>query len=352
MKVLSLLIPSYNMELYLQSCVESVLSVSGDLREILEVIVVNDGSKDGTSRLGHQYEEQFPGVVRVIDKPNGHYGSCLNAALPVAAGEYVKILDADDAFDTAEFGRFLSVLRDVVLRGPRPDVIVSDADIVDPDGNVVSKMRFGFGADGDIVPIEAVPMCQIRDLHHHVVTFRTGIFKEIDYRQTEGVSYTDTQYVIFPFLRVQTLMPYHHVIYRYLYGREGQSMTPDVLAKARIPVTIKIALDSIKLYNRNRSAASSDYNDDFVRSRIVDMMRTIYEWALLQAPLGVFDDVLREFDSNIRTSSVQMYDELSRFTIGKCKIPYIRIWREKQSSTTLRFRSITLLRNAYRKLFR
>ena len=86
------------MESLLPRCLDSLI-INKNL-EKLEVWVVNDGSKDRSSVIGHQYEERYPGVINVIDKPNGNYGSCINAALPKCTGKYVKILDSDDSFDT------------------------------------------------------------------------------------------------------------------------------------------------------------------------------------------------------------------------------------------------------------
>lgn len=93
MKILSIIVPSYNMEAYLPKCLGS-LEVARELMEQLEVFVVNDGSKDRTSEIAHEFEVRYPGVFRVIDKPNGNYGSCINAALPLCTGVFVKVLDA------------------------------------------------------------------------------------------------------------------------------------------------------------------------------------------------------------------------------------------------------------------
>ena len=109
MKLLSVIIPAYNMEAYLQQCVESILRTPS--LATVEVVVVNDGSKDKTLRIARQYAERYADTVRVIDKPNGNYGSTINAALPVVRGEYVKILDADDCFDTPSLAKFLEFLR-------------------------------------------------------------------------------------------------------------------------------------------------------------------------------------------------------------------------------------------------
>ena len=90
-KILSIIVPSYNMEAFLDRSLSSLI-VGTPLMERLEVLVVNDGSKDRTSEIAHGYESRIPGTFRVIDKANGHYGSCVNAALAVAEGTYVKVL--------------------------------------------------------------------------------------------------------------------------------------------------------------------------------------------------------------------------------------------------------------------
>ena len=105
-KILTVIVPSYNMEKYLPKCLGSLV-VAPELMERLEVLVVNDGSTDRTSDIAHEFATKYSNSFRVIDKANGHYGSCINAALRVAMGRYVKILDADDSFDPDEFSKFI-----------------------------------------------------------------------------------------------------------------------------------------------------------------------------------------------------------------------------------------------------
>ena len=87
------------MEKYLDKCLTSLI-VSDDKMPLLEVLVINDGSKDRSSEIAHSYEQKYPQTFRVIDKENGNYGSCINRGLKEATGKYVKVLDADDWFDT------------------------------------------------------------------------------------------------------------------------------------------------------------------------------------------------------------------------------------------------------------
>lgn len=108
-KILTLLIPSYNMEKYLINCLTSLI-VHEKLMKKLEVLVVNDGSKDKTSEIAHRFEKQYPDTFRVIDKKNGNYGSCINRGLKEANGQFIKILDADDTFETSNFSKYLDFL--------------------------------------------------------------------------------------------------------------------------------------------------------------------------------------------------------------------------------------------------
>ena len=68
------------LEEYLERCLESLLIEDYSLLMNIEVLVINDGSKDCSLKIAHTYETRFPEVFRVIDKANGNWGSCINRA--------------------------------------------------------------------------------------------------------------------------------------------------------------------------------------------------------------------------------------------------------------------------------
>ena len=105
MKVLTVLIPVYNTEKYIKRCLDSLL-VPETLNDI-EVIVVNDGSKDHSVEIVKTYVEKYPQTVVLIDKENGGHGSTINAGLKAAKGKYFRVLDSDDWFNTIEFVKFV-----------------------------------------------------------------------------------------------------------------------------------------------------------------------------------------------------------------------------------------------------
>lgn len=225
-KILSLVVPTYNMEKYLPVCLDSVTDdIIGDT---LEVIVVNDGSTDGSLDIIRQYEQKRPDLIKVVDKANGHYGSCVNAGLAAATGKYFKILDADDWFDTRALAAFLEKLAtcDTDL------VITLRVDELFEGDQKVDELRHPFNT----VFKDHVYKTSEFYLHTHAyesefgmngMTYRTSLLKDMDFRLPEGINYTDTLYCFLPYSRVKDFVVYDLYLYHYRIGREGQSVGSD-----------------------------------------------------------------------------------------------------------------------------
>ena len=107
MKYISFAIPCYNSAAYMDRAVESILKGGEDV----EIIIVNDGSKDDTSKIAHEYEEKYPTIVRAVDKENGGHGDAVNAGLDHAEGKYFKVVDSDDWVDEEALYKILDVLK-------------------------------------------------------------------------------------------------------------------------------------------------------------------------------------------------------------------------------------------------
>lgn len=120
-KLLTIVIPSYNVEETLRQTVESMLVPDMGARNMLDILIVNDGSKDGTLRLAKQLEADNFGIVRVWDKENGGHGSAINVGIEQAYGKYLKIVDGDDWLETEALEQYLHVL------------VTTDADMVATD---------------------------------------------------------------------------------------------------------------------------------------------------------------------------------------------------------------------------
>ena len=110
MKVLTVLVPTYNVEKYLRRCLDSLLLP--EVLEEIEVLVVNDGSKDGSADIARAYEKKYPQTVVFVDKENGGHGSTINVGIEKAQGTYFKVLDSDDWVNIGDFIEFVKRLKE------------------------------------------------------------------------------------------------------------------------------------------------------------------------------------------------------------------------------------------------
>lgn len=100
---LSIIVPIYNVEDYLEECLESLYNIKNIE---LEIILVNDGSKDNSFKIMEKFKDMYPEKTVLINKENGGLSSARNAGMKAAVGEYISFIDSDDFIDVDEFERF------------------------------------------------------------------------------------------------------------------------------------------------------------------------------------------------------------------------------------------------------
>ena len=105
--MLSVIIPVYNVEEYLAKCVDSILNQT---YKNLEVILVNDGSKDGSGSICDAFAQKDP-RVRVIHKENGGLSSARNAGIEAAKGEYITFVDSDDWIEADAYAHLMELMQ-------------------------------------------------------------------------------------------------------------------------------------------------------------------------------------------------------------------------------------------------
>lgn len=93
MPKVSIIVPIYNVENYLETCIESLINQT--LKDI-EIILVNDGSTDNSINIAKKYAEKYPEKIIYLEKENGGLGDARNYGMPYAKGEYIAFLDSDD----------------------------------------------------------------------------------------------------------------------------------------------------------------------------------------------------------------------------------------------------------------
>lgn len=328
-KILSIIIPTYNMEALLRHTLDSLIVPEIKLQK-LDVLVINDGSKDSSLAIAQEYEEKYPNIFRAIDKPNGNYGSCINKGLELACGKYVKVLDADDSLDTIYLDEIIGYLTTANV-----DTVVSDFVIVDQDDNVTDLKTFclpqnkGF-SPGDIEDLDLL------HFWHHALIHRTEMLRSINYTQSEGVSYSDDEWVVKPVSVAQSLTYVPVPLYRYLVGREGQTVASSNFAKlcsGKIVVANAILDFYEEIYNN-----LPESNKDFINRKFSDRCESLYRIFLIRYHTEKSDEALCKFDKKLSIVAPQVYKNLDNVCLNYIKYPFISKWRASGCKDTVLMR--------------
>ena len=333
-KILTIIIPTYNMEKYLRKCMDSLI-VSEENMQRLEVLVVNDGSKDSSSQIAHEYETKYPQTFRVIDKENGNYGSCINRGLKETSGEYVKVLDADDYFANDIFDKFVTFLLET-----EADLVINDFCVVAEDGDILEKEIYNLPKK---LTIGNLKDSTIKRLFHHGITYKTEVVRSIGYTQTEGISYTDDEWVYKPMTAVNTIISFPYFLYYYLRGREGQTFDPEVLRKTHSQ-KVAVAKSLIDFFCTKYDATRHE-SQNYMLKKIICRIQPIYDFYLIKNNDSEGNLFLQDFDSFLRERSMLLYESMNEVK-NRLGWHYILDWR--RSGYNRNIFSLLILRLKYR----
>ncbi|WP_303010610.1 glycosyltransferase family 2 protein [uncultured Bacteroides sp.] len=318
-KILTVIVPTYNMEQYLEYCLTS-LCVDKNIGR-LEILVINDGSKDCSSAIAHEFEDRFPHVFKVIDKENGNYGSCINTGLKNATGKYVKVLDADDSVDTECFENFISFLIETDA-----DLVLSDFAVVNREREIRKIIKYDFG-NGNLFRFNDI--CRtgtFKNMQMHAVTYRLENLLKLGYKQTEGISYTDQEWIFIPMIMVKTVACFKHYVYKYLVGRVGQTINPEVKLKSMVH-TERCAASMVTEYENHRDVIIGKPVQEYLYARLVPMVKDVYVFSLTHYGEKMKKQ-LNEFDGQLKILSEEIYSLIgSREISSFMGFEYISYWR-------------------------
>lgn len=316
-KVLTIIIPTYNMERYIKKCLSSLVIKDQHLMMLLEVLIINDGAKDKSGEISHDFENNYPGIFKVIDKENGNYGSCINRGLKEASGKYIKVLDADDSFNSESFAVFIQYLSEIDT-----DLILSDFAMVDMNSGNYKIKHYDFIKNQEYSFKE---LLSVNEMWMHAVTYRTANLIAMNYSQTEGISYTDQEWIFTPMSSVRSFYCFPYVLYHYTIGREGQTVDPKVFAKKfnEEILGFKVMMEEYLSISCEADNLSYLFNRLYIRAK------TIYIFSL-HSHLGSIDfAIVQDFDKYLHNKSDSLYHltENINVPIKFILIKIVKLWR-------------------------
>jgi glycosyltransferase involved in cell wall biosynthesis len=301
-KFLTVCIPAYKVESYLDRCLYSFIMC--DQIQRLELIVVNDGSPDSSREIALAYQERYPSIVKLIDKENGGHGSTINTALKVATGAYFRVVDGDDWID----GQNLTKTIDTILNQK------IDADLISSNYHQV------YCFDGETVPwykMSDREYYKTYDFLHenfsmeyftiHSSMVKTKLLQEANFELQEHTFYVDVEYTLFPIPLVQTVAFTPEYVYRYAIGNADQSVNYEVFL-ARYDHHDRVMRRMLNFFKEKRETLAPGQLN-YIQSLLVNhLIRTHYELNLVWDPdYERASERARNFDAFFKTNTPDLY---------------------------------------------
>lgn len=329
-KILTVSIAAYNVSKYLDEALKPF--VESKYKDSLEVLIIDDGSKDNTSDIARLYQNQYPDTFKVISKENGGWGSTLNVGMQLGTGKYFKQLDGDDYFSYENLDDFIDYLRNT-----NADLIHSPfMTFSDKNGAILRILSSGWDIPWrkTINMLEIPPFCPAM----HTVTVKMDILKNNNIKITEKCFYTDVEFVLKIIGFCNTFSYYELPIYYYRLARNGQSMSIEGVRKNW--------RDHLKMLT-----TMLEYEKNYVKSERVkrifqSRLQSVCEWQYLfffalgkadNKDLVIFDRFLKdnypEYYDNISNNAVKFLRKIN--FVGSYFIGKIQTYRDKKKKINI-----------------
>lgn len=261
-KVLSISVASYNVEKFIEQAIDSYLDCK--CKEKLEVLIVNDGSTDKTKEIVEEYQEKYPGIIKLINQNNAGPGSTVNTGLKNATGKYFRMIDGDDWVKSEEMDSYIEYLENTEI-----DMVVTNFIKVDDKTGeqelqtIKSNIEYNKAYEFDDV-------CEQLELNMHNITYKTDLIK--DKLKLDNCFYTDTEYLLFPVVDVKNVVFLKNYIYMYRVSLDTQSVNIKSLQKHcdMHELVLERLMQNYEKNKENLSLAKRKY----ITRRIADMVGT------------------------------------------------------------------------------
>lgn len=270
MKLISFVVPSYNSESYLYRCIDSLLFNQDEI----EIIIVNDGSKDKTLEIANQYEIKFQQSVKVINKENGGHGSGINAGLEIATGLFFKVVDSDDWLDIENGKLLLNTIKKHLYANEIPELYIMNFkyEKLSEGTSYVRNYHKNF-PENKIINWENIKnkFKYSNTLLMHALVYKTTVLKSCGLKLPHHTFYVDNIVAYQPLPQIKTIYYIDKVLYHYFIGREDQSIQMHNIVK-RYQQQIRVFKEIMSFYTLEEINRMNKGLRGYMRHALTDMM--------------------------------------------------------------------------------
>ena len=223
---MTICVPSYNVERYLERCLRTL--INHEYAADIEVLVIDDESKDRTTQIAEVFEDRYPGIVRLIKQKNGGHGSTINHAIKEGTGRYFMVVDGDDWIDSEQFAKLLAKIKS---RQIDSDIISSNYHEINIETGICSPCE----QQSQVEYFKAIPFEKL-DLENVYFTLastliKLSILRQINQPLQEHTFYVDVEYILFPVPYLKDVTFVEYCIYKYCRGNAEQSVYIPTMVK-------------------------------------------------------------------------------------------------------------------------
>ena len=229
MKYITFTIPSYNSQEYMRHVIDNLVAVGDDI----EVIIVNDGSKDDTGKIADDYQNKYPTIVKAIQKENGGHGSGVMAGIRNATGIFYKVVDSDDWVETKDVIEMIDLIKKHMAEGLNVDLYITNYVYEHAADNSQFVMHYR-----KCLPREkAFKWNEMKHVKLETVFLMHSLMYRLDKLKASGMDlpnhtfYVDDIYAYTPLPHMETMFYHDLDFYHYFIGRSDQSINYDIMCK-------------------------------------------------------------------------------------------------------------------------
>ena len=325
MKILSIIIPSYNTSKFIDKCIPTFISDS--IVDRLELLMIDDGSTDDTLEKAKSYQEKYPACIKVITKENGGHGSAVNTGIEHATGKYIRVVDGDDWVETENLVKFIDYLVDCNF-----DAVLTPYYEVNQSKNFKKKLSNLPLDEGEYNFNEIVH--KLKQFTIHTTTVKANILKNLPQKFTEKCFYDDFEFDMFIVPYIQNIGVFDQPIYDYLVGQKNQSVSKSAALKNHMMMR-KIIADSYKYF---KSCETDTVYKRYMWGNIIAISRSAYNVYLRSYNATEAYDLFLSYDTFLKGLSLKLQNAVT----GQNK--YIVMALESKR----KFKIVGMLFNAYK----
>lgn len=286
---LSIIIPVYNVERYIDKCLKSIFSQDIEL-SLFEVIIVNDGTKDNSMSYVNKYAKEFPNII-IINQDNSGLSSARNTGLDNAKGEYIWFIDSDDFVTESSIESIFKLIEN------SPLLIATSLNIIydDPSKNHVERK----GVKTQYIEYsDYLQTMSTAAIPRYII--KKELIDKYNLRFISGIYHEDIEYGLRLVFYAKTILYSDKILYNY-YQRQAGSITSSW--------KLKNTTDYILIFNYNqeflRLSARGPKDKDLIKLYSIECLFNAFPFSQLRNNNEI-NRIYLKYISTIRKESLAL----------------------------------------------